>query len=378
MKHGALLLVASLFAQTACCLPPRVRHGFRNTPNPIWTTDLRALGFFRDQFSPPGAVTAVRQIAFGSEKELVVISDQGAVPKQPNPVRAYALDAQTGKVLRQENWDSHFHPYIFPTAAGNYVANTFDGIRLYAPGLERVIRSLGDSAEDVSPDGRVITVWGGVPGHAVTRFLDADTLEPTGAEFINKAVDSIGSNRIVYVGHRNRSPGASVFVDDATDDIAPYDTSCKEVRPRFVSNDILAVFGCGHLTLVTVQGKVLFTTRVSDASRWLAPASRDGRRFALLSTYESAAHWSKTCFERVDVFDLTKRDVILKAEIRACGGTNGESGVAISPEGRLLAVNSQGLVQVFRLPSPEGPDTPSVPGEGTQVGSGTMLPEAIR
>jgi len=355
-----LLLGTSLLAHSGCCLPTRLRHGFRISPNPIWTTDLRPLGYYHDRLNPPGVVTAVRQIAFGSDKELVVISDQGSLPRQPNRVRAYVLDADTGRIVRQENWDSHLHPYIFPTAAGNYVVNTLGGIRLYSHGLEGVLKTMNDSAQDASPDGRSITVWDAVPGHAVTRFLDADTLEPTGAEFINKAVDSIGFNRIVYIGYLNRSPNASVFVDDVSEDLTPYDTTCKEIRPRFVSNDVLAVFGCGQITLVTVQGKVLFTTEISEAKRWVAPASRNGRRFALVSTYESAADWSKTCFERVDVFDLVKRDFVFKAEVRACRGTEGESGTAISPEGRFLAVNSQGLVQMFLLPSfGEGPVTSS-------------------
>src|SRR5687767_6514738 len=116
----------------------------------------------------------------------------------------------------------------------------------------------------ISPDGRRITVWRAVPGRAVTAFLDTDTLQATGAEFINKHVS---------------------------------------IRPRFVSSDVLAVFGCGRLEVITTQGRKLFTTAIPDQDRWVAPASRNGRRFALVGTYESAAHWSKPCFERVKVLD---------------------------------------------------------------------------
>jgi hypothetical protein len=354
---SALLLLLVALPSAACCVPIRIRHGVVITPRPIWTTDLRPLGFYVDERSPSGLMTAIEQLAFGSDEELVVIGAKGAPPKEPNPVRAFVLDAQSGKVIRQVEWVGRVRPDIHATAAGHYVVSTIEGVRLFSGGLERVIRSVDGAVRAASPDGRTFTIWGGVPGRATTTFHDAESFLPTGAVFINRAVDSVASNRITYVAYRGGSRHASIFIEDAGRKFPPYDADCSEARARFVAQDVMAVFGCRRMTVVTVEGKVLFTESIPEEDRWVAPASRDGRRFAVVSTYESAAHSSTTCFERIRVYEVETGDVLFKAEIRDCSGTLGGSGVALSPDGRLLAVNSLGVVRVFRLPDPDpGPE----------------------
>ena len=351
MRSSLFILVAALFLSASCCLPTRIRHGFIHTPRPLWTTDLRGLGFPSNRDHPTGVLTAINQIAFGSNAELVVIGDEDPLPDARGQVRAYVLEAKTGQVLTQKSWMAKGRPSLFATAKGQYVADTSNGLVLYSSGLERILARYDDAAEMASPDGRVVTVWGGVPGRAVTTFLDADTLRPTGAEFINKAIDSVALDRIAYVAfYGSNAPHASVLIDDAHEEVKPVDTDCREVRPRFVSQGVLAVFGCNRLKVITDQGQVLFTTPALDSSRWVAPASRDGRRFAVIDTYESEAHWSTVCFERVRVFDTTTGHVSFRAEFHDLRGTLGGSGVALSPDGSLIAVNSLGIVRVFAIP----------------------------
>jgi hypothetical protein len=351
-RSPLFILVAALFLSTSCCLPARLRHGFVHSPRPLWTTDLRGLGFPVNRDHPTDVITALHQIAFGSNTELVVIGDEGPPPGARGKVRAYVLEARTGQVLAQKSWMARGWPSLFATAKGRYVADASDGLVLYSSGLNRILARYDDAVEMASPDGRVVTVWGGVPGRAVTTFLDADTLRPTGAEFINKAVDSIAFDRIAYVAFQgSNAPHASVFIDDAHHEVEPLDSDCREVRPRFISQGALAIFGCNRLKVITDQGQLLFTSPASDTSRWVAPASRNGKRFAVIDTYESAAHWSTVCFERVRVFDSSTGHVIFRAEFHDVRDTLGGSGVALSPDGSLIAVNSLGIVRVFVIPA---------------------------
>src|SRR6266849_4953432 len=298
-RSSLFILVAALFLSTSCCLPTRLRHGFIHSPRPLWTTDLRVLGFPVNRDHPTDVLTAIEQIAFGSNAELVVIGDEDPLPGARGQVRAYVLDGRTGHVLSQKSWMAKGRPSLFATAKGQYVADTSDGLVLYSSRLERILAKHDGATKMASPDGRVVTVWGGVPGRAVTTFLDADTLRPTGAEVINKAVDSVAFDRIAYVAfYGSNAPHATVFIDDAHEKVEPLDADCREVRPRFISPGVLAVFGCNRLKVFTDQGQPLFTARASDTSCWVAPASRNGERFAVIDTYESAAHWSTVCFER--------------------------------------------------------------------------------
>ena len=166
-------LLGSIVAWSGCCVPTRIVYGVRLTHDRIWVRDLRSLGFYGDEDRPNGSFTVMRQIAFGTDDELVVIGDQDAPPKAPNPVKAFVLSTATGDVVRQVDWISHGAPYVFSTAGGRYVANTLDGIRLYAPGLSEVLATHDGYAKDASPDGRGVSMWGGVPGRAVTSFLEA-------------------------------------------------------------------------------------------------------------------------------------------------------------------------------------------------------------
>ena len=47
----------------------RVRYGVIGSRSPLWKTDLRSLGFFIDEHSPTGVITANKQIAFGSDEK---------------------------------------------------------------------------------------------------------------------------------------------------------------------------------------------------------------------------------------------------------------------------------------------------------------------
>src|SRR5260370_15345158 len=94
---------------------------------PLWTLDLHANGYASEPYKAHSAPTAMRQIAFGSQGELVVINDGGVCGKS-NPVTAFVIDTNSGKLLKKANWVSNCWPYIFATAQGHYAVVTNTGM----------------------------------------------------------------------------------------------------------------------------------------------------------------------------------------------------------------------------------------------------------
>jgi hypothetical protein len=352
MRKTRLSVVIFFPLLAACCHVPGSPIPVTRVEQAAWTTDLRKSGFASDPFQIPSSFQAVRQIAFGSNGELVVASDSGPGIK-PNDVHAFVLDAKTGKIVREAHWKSNYWPYIFATVEGNYAVVTETGMALYSPGLERVIARGDDTADKISPDGSYLAASKTIPGHGVIYMLNARTLKPPGIEFQDLYAWSIAKDRVVHTGYMNGSHNASVFVTDAHQKFPRYNTSCPDARPNFVTLDVLAIVGCETLDVVSVSGQKVFSAAL-PGDGFFAAQSRNGKRFAILQQFERPGDPPSLCTERIMVFDIAAQRAIFVTDISelkgaAAGGHS--SGVALSPDGSLLAVNSGGIVRIFALPA---------------------------
>ena len=325
---------------------------------PAWRLDLRPSGYADEGFTAPDALTAADQIAFGSPEELVVVRDTGTARK-PVEVRAFVIDTISGKLVGQREWTRKSgRGNITATADGKYLSYTSDGQDVFTAGLATSER-ISQAVRMVSPDGRYFTTWEAVPGHSITRFFDAASFAPTGAEFTSKTVDSIAADRIAYMtvlGDKRRAAVAETVPSRAY----AFTTTCKEIRPRFISDEVLVVFGCDRIDVVTRLADRLFSADLERGTRWIAPASRDGSRFAIQSPQFGGGEFARIRSETVRVFDVQQRREVFMITVQEGHGQNGESGIALSPDGMALAVNSVGIVQYFRLP-PKIDSEPSQP-----------------
>lgn len=322
---------------------------------PAWKLDLRPSGYSDEDFTAPDAITAADQIAFGSPEELVVVRDTG-VARKPIQVRAFVINAVSGKLTGRQEWTRRNGPAnIHATAHGTYLAYTSDGQAVFTAGLERTER-ISQAVRMVSPDGCYFTTSEAVPGHAITRFFDAASFDPTGTEFVNMTVDSIAADRIAYMAVQGDKRRVAV-VETAQSRAYPFSTTCKVIQPRFISDGVLAVFGCNRLDVVTISGDSLFSTDIERETRWMAVASRDGSRFAIQSPHLGGGEFTRIQSETVRVFDVEQRREVFATAVQERHGRKGESGVALSPDGKALAVNSVGIVQYFRLPPKTGSST---------------------
>jgi hypothetical protein len=322
---------------------------FTPSEKPAWKMDLAQVGY-ANHFGGNGVIGACTQIAFGSNDELVVLNDDGPFAK-PNPVRAFVLDTSTGRTVGKRDWLAKSRAPVYATIDGGYAVVTDHGTDLYTPGLKEVIATSAVYVNRASPDGRTLSGWVEhvVRGHAVTTLLDTGTLEPTGIEVVNTNVESISDDRVSTTAYRKGSADASVITKGAVENVV-YQPPCKEVYSHFLSHDVLAVEGCDRIDVVTLEGRLLFGLKVSyDTS--FAAVSRDGRRFATLERCLSGGDPARLCAERIEVIDLEKKgpNFTVTLRDRPRGEDDGDSGVALSPDGTLLAINTLGVVRLYRL-----------------------------
>ena len=312
MLGSALILTLTSLHITGCFAGPR--DGEARKAHLLWTTDLRNVGYSANEPSRLGSVDAHLQLAFGSASELVVLNDQGPFGK-PNEARAFVLSVVSGEVVNQKKWMTETWPFVFATAKGGYVAVTDQGMDLYSSGLKQVVASSPESARLASPDGAIVAAWSSElkPGHGLTLFLDTKTLKPTGTEVLDKNVESVSRSHAAYVGYWAKSRNAIVFFVPEDDKLRPYNTSCQEIRPKFISEGMFVLFGCGELEVVSAAGVRLFGAHINGESG-----------IAAVST--------------IEIKDLRGRN-------------NGSSAAALSPDGSLLAINSLGTVRLFDLPA---------------------------
>jgi len=347
------LLLLGLAAINLTCIMPRADVEVTQTKRPVWTTNLRDQGYTTSELVPPALYGSTRQLAFGSNEELLVAAGDLPTegPEKPTKVQGFILDVGTGGVVGKANWMTRSRPYIFATARGEYLADTETGLTLYSSGLREVVAKSEYSTRIASPDGRSVAVRTGEPGHGVTLFIDSETLRKTDVEFVNKNVDSISHDRIAYIGWVNRSRNASVFVENSRGEVARYDTQCHEVRPYFISENTLAVVGCDQVEVFDAGGPRLFLHATRGDSSFVG-ASRDGSRFCIVEAFYGWGHDPGLRSERFTVFDVRSGTAVFTTSIKELGGRkSGRSGAALSPDGSYLAVNSLGVVRLFSLPA---------------------------
>ena len=98
------------------------------------------------------------------------------------------------------------------------------------------------------------------------------------------------------------------------------------------------------------EGRV-FTAPLKGETGFFAAGSREGNRFAVIQHFQRPGDPPTICSERITVFDVIQRKPVFVTDISDLKGlTAGQSsGVALSPDGSSLAVDSAGVVRLFAL-----------------------------
>jgi hypothetical protein len=109
-------------------------------------------------------------------------------------------------------------------------------------------------------------------------------------------------------------------------------------------------------TLATTDGQLLFSERFGEKEIVKSLSiSAGGRRFALAVYRGKGGSWAfdipaRYSLNRIVVYDITKRQWVYTLEGKK-QGIKSISGLALSPDGTLLAlINQDGILEVYRLP----------------------------
>jgi len=139
---------------------------------PVWTVDLHEQGYRSYQNGHGVRGDEDTDIAFGSNTELVVLG-------YASNVRAFVIDAQSGKVARTREWIRNSGSAVFATAGGNY-AVLDKGTVLYGPGLVDEVARSPHWVAMLAPNGRRPAASTNPVKEVDWITIDAETLAKTG------------------------------------------------------------------------------------------------------------------------------------------------------------------------------------------------------
>ena len=400
-RRGKLLF---LLLCMGACLPMSMAQS--NQPplsqeRPIWAVKAKQVGYkssmFRN-FRPTVGGDRVK-IQFLDDQRLALAwltPDEtgakliGPATNVPSHLHLTILDAHTGQQISKHEWPcSSVGVNLACTASGQWLLSSDKTVTLYSPSFDKV-RDLQNARTEtfhtfISPSGRTfLTYVADSRGARSAQLRDSATFE---------VVDSWNDARVAeaflaYSDHfilaqvtKPRTP-PQLYVREIGGSWKPCAVAVQDsLLARgstygFINDDTLVSFRRNELVLETVGGTELFSSTVPEAGlflpTWSKPAtSKGGERFALILDRLRGPRNEKLDMyfpseDRVVVYSIPQRGVVFSVKVK------GESPwaalapwaalvpshlvgnrIALSPDGQLLGIVSDGGVRVYALPPAE-------------------------
>ncbi|MFQ5663141.1 MAG: hypothetical protein ACE5HL_04860 [Terriglobia bacterium] len=352
-------------------------------PKPLWRADLRPVDYREPKVWAEKVANSGWNLLALTDKNVLVagfvtLDTPARVPPKPEvwvpwpgQLHVAFFEARTGKPLMTRKW------YIpFPAAAlwagsdGKLLIRTGHLIRLYSANFEELKqRRIGRKSDEghrtpqvlISPSGRSILTHRLANGEM--EVIETDTLEVRQSwnqedPFVTSLTDS-------HLAGSSRQNPTQILIRKLGEGwrpvAAPAHEGCN--YPILFDNRTLILTGafctCKRVVVVSSDAQVLLTDRLGwreRVSKSVYP-SRDGRRFAVLVekmrgiTIELLDMYSYPVPHRLVVYDIPSRRAIysLKTKLLSKPGLH----IALSPDGSLLAILANGVVEVYQLPQSE-------------------------
>jgi hypothetical protein len=224
----------------------------------------------------------------------------------------------------------------------------------------------------VSPTGKSILVDYHYP-EASFQWIDAGSLQPQPAWSDGLDISSISDNGVAFARNPEiKSNGVSHEVLIRSRDGSER-TVCRSFvghrldscgDPKFLSNEVLALWEYHEFSVVTkTAGEALFKATFRDddwlGSRLLGSPLRpsaDGKRFAVAvwaqkggsALFDISSH---DVLKRIVVYDLPSRQAIYTLDAKQ-QKIKDFSGLALSADASLMAILTDGIVEVYRVRAP--------------------------
>jgi hypothetical protein len=389
---GILGLSSIAFAQAS------LRQSSEPTPTkdrPIIELDLHKFGYtsVKGDMLKAGQVES-REIDFTDDRTLVwawMTRDNSApnvklgdpYPPQTGHLHAVTIDVASGREKAIHEWPVYLEDVRYGVVRnGNFLLCTDNKVRLFSANFE-VLRetqlpaaahcTMRDSSNGggVSSN-RKFMVFSTSPEQA-SRFgiLDTDTLEVVSTSSGDKSIHVTDMSDHSFAGMCGKPSLVCISLKDGawqTYRLAgPSDLTPPPVggRAMFLNDDTLLIRTPNVLTVAKLEGLMLLQTNLPGNRSYetgRAEISTGGNRFAAMENRRrgvenSFMDWGTfPSNDRILVYDIIERRAIFAVKVQGDspfplfnGHTNANS-FAVSPDGNQLAVVSDGVLKIYKLP----------------------------
>ncbi len=294
------------------------------------------------------------------------------------------LDANTGQQVLNHEWPcSSVGVNLAHTASGQWLLSSDQTVTLYSRSFDKVrdLHNVGTQRSHtfISPSGRTFLshvtdksgAWSGQLRDAATFEVLDSWDDPLFAKAYIAYSDYFILAQITKPGTPQR-----MYIRKIGGDWNPYSASVLDSQPAgrssygFVNDDTVAGFPGHALVLETVGGTELFSLIASEAGLYLpswsaAATSTRGERFAVILDRlrglrnENLDMYPFQSEDRVIVYSIPQRGAVFSVKVKgispwpALTSHLAFNAIALSPDGKLLAIVSDEGVRVYVLPTTE-------------------------
>jgi hypothetical protein len=293
-------------------------------------------------------------------------------------MRVVILDVETGRKQREKEWATPYDPVRFyGLSDGGALVCTGNVLRLFSANLELVreqeLPSKSACANPalpvqrgISPSGRTLLLGALSGSDREMTLVDVDTFAvfsqwseegwTTGAVSDHWLVGYCGERRDVCLRK----------ISEPWQPFHPLGLSRQIIEARrgptsFLSDETLLVEGGNSLAAVTTQGAILFQTSLPQNHVFGWPVvSAGGERFAVIDERfrglrsEPLDMYPFPADDHALVYSIPHRRAIYAVKLKGTSPwspwTVHDNELALSPDGALLGVLSDGVLRVYRVP----------------------------
>lgn len=346
---------------------------------PVWTIDLTSSGYQKAESVRDKSLTlksSAEGVAFTDEhtvlayfvtKDTTKFSNRDKTASDgPFCLRAVFGDVSQKNIQATKDWPTQLpSAWLMPTAEGKIVVRSANSLQLYSSDLslakERPLSTSGRPFEGWhvkgAPSGR--TVWlDHDDGDSRIEVLDADSLQAL-SSWEQESLGSWFSVSDRAIAKRPAHDVKQVIIKDIGGSwhLLYDDPGGCVSQPSFVNNDVLVAGLCATVGLISTTGKALMKDKIRRGEHLEeeVAASRNGKMVAvsLMRTkggaFDTAIRRSKTT---VVIYDLEQHSATLRVEVSPLPKTTYH--FALAPDGSLLAVMTDSIVNIYATTTPSG------------------------
>lgn len=388
---ATVAVLAAIAVAQARATPPQAAKPAPSQDQPLIEVDLHkfADANWDPNNSEKAGSTARSEIYFSDSRSLIwawiTRDNKSPLPKTTWHFHAILLDATTGQEMAKHEWPAPFGwGTQFVASNGKFLTCTDNKIRLFSDHFEALAEMEMPAHIDCRDakflDGsrasacrKSVHISHGFNQSRGVETLDTDTLKVISTYSEDKSVYLTDITDHWLAGTCGKPPQVCMRPTAGSwrnINFAEANNQTSALRPASVlltDENTLVIRGMNQMTVVNTDGSVLFQSRLpkSRSYGWGAldesSVSCDGERFAViedrwrglesdfLDIYKFLAN------DEIVVYSIAERRAIYTLKVKGSSPwppfTNRKTVFAMSPDGSLLAVVTDGVLRIYKLPA---------------------------